>query len=42
VTEDYIRISVGLEDIEDIKADIAQALNQAVKKSGLSPSVLTE
>ena len=31
VTEDYIRISVGLEDIEDIKADIDQALNQAVK-----------
>ncbi|RJO62507.1 MAG: O-acetylhomoserine aminocarboxypropyltransferase/cysteine synthase [Dehalococcoidia bacterium] len=31
VTADYIRISVGLEDIEDIKADIDQALKQAVK-----------
>ena len=26
VTEDYIRLSVGLEDVEDIKADIDQAL----------------
>jgi O-acetylhomoserine (thiol)-lyase len=26
VTEDYIRLSVGLEDIEDIKADLNQAL----------------
>ena len=26
VTEDYIRLSVGLEDIEDLKADIDQAL----------------
>jgi len=25
-TPDYIRLSVGLEDIEDIKADIDQAL----------------
>ncbi|OGO38749.1 MAG: O-acetylhomoserine aminocarboxypropyltransferase [Chloroflexi bacterium RBG_16_57_8] len=31
VTEDYIRISVGLEDIEDIKEDIDQALNKAAK-----------
>jgi O-acetylhomoserine (thiol)-lyase len=31
VTADYIRISVGLEDIDDIKADIDQALKQAVK-----------
>jgi O-acetylhomoserine (thiol)-lyase len=31
VTADYIRISVGLEDIEDIKADIDQALKQALK-----------
>ncbi len=31
VTEDYIRISVGLEDIEDIKEDIDQALRKAVK-----------
>jgi cystathionine beta-lyase/cystathionine gamma-synthase len=30
VTEDYIRISVGLEDIEDIKEDIDQALKKAV------------
>jgi O-acetylhomoserine (thiol)-lyase len=26
VTEDYIRVSVGIEDIEDIKADLDQAL----------------
>ena len=26
VTEDYIRLSIGLEDLEDIKADIDQAL----------------
>ncbi|MFP4355296.1 MAG: O-acetylhomoserine aminocarboxypropyltransferase/cysteine synthase family protein [Phycisphaerae bacterium] len=26
VTEEYIRLSVGIEDIEDIKADLAQAL----------------
>jgi len=31
VTEDYIRISVGLEDIEDIKEDIDQALGKAIK-----------
>lgn len=31
VTEDYIRLSIGLEDIEDIKADIDQALKKAVK-----------
>jgi O-acetylhomoserine (thiol)-lyase len=30
VTEDYIRLSVGLEDVEDIKADIDQALKKAV------------
>ena len=29
VTPDYIRLSVGLEDIEDIKADIDQALRVA-------------
>jgi O-acetylhomoserine (thiol)-lyase len=29
VSQDYIRISVGLEDIEDIKADIDQALRKA-------------
>jgi O-acetylhomoserine (thiol)-lyase len=31
VTEDYIRLSIGLEDVEDIKEDINQALNVAVK-----------
>ena len=30
VTEDYIRLSIGLEDVEDIQADIDQALKQAV------------
>ena len=30
VTEDYLRLSVGLEDIGDIQADIDQALRQAV------------
>ena len=29
VTADYIRLSVGLEDIEDIQADIDQALKKA-------------
>ena len=27
VTQDYVRLSVGLEDVEDLKADIDQALN---------------
>jgi len=31
VTEDYIRLSVGLEDVEDIEADIDQALKIATK-----------
>jgi O-acetylhomoserine (thiol)-lyase len=30
VTEDYIRLSVGIEDVEDIKEDIDQALRRAV------------
>jgi O-acetylhomoserine (thiol)-lyase len=30
VSEDYLRLSVGIEDVEDIKADIDQALRQAV------------
>ena len=30
VTEDYIRLSVGIEDVEDIKEDIDQALRKAV------------
>ncbi len=29
VTEDFIRLSIGLEDVEDIKEDIDQALKQA-------------
>ncbi len=29
VTADYIRLSIGLEDVEDIKADIEQALQKA-------------
>jgi len=29
VTQDYIRLSIGLEDIEDIKADLDQALAKA-------------
>ena len=33
VTDDYIRLSVGLEDIEDIKEDIDQALKTATKGS---------
>lgn len=31
VTEDYIRLSIGLEDVEDIKNDIDQALRKAAK-----------
>jgi O-acetylhomoserine (thiol)-lyase len=31
VTADYIRLSIGLEDIEDIKADLDQALRQAAQ-----------
>ena len=31
VTEDFIRVSVGLEDVEDITEDIDQALRKAVK-----------
>jgi O-acetylhomoserine (thiol)-lyase len=26
VTDDYVRLSIGLEDVEDIKGDIDQAL----------------
>jgi len=29
VTEDFIRLSIGIEDVEDIKEDIDQALRQA-------------
>ena len=31
VTEDFIRLSIGLEDIEDIKEDIDQALKKAAR-----------
>jgi O-acetylhomoserine (thiol)-lyase len=31
VTEDYIRLSIGIEDVEDIQEDIDQALSTAVK-----------
>lgn len=31
VTDDFIRLSIGLEDVEDIKEDIQQALEKAVK-----------
>jgi O-acetylhomoserine (thiol)-lyase len=30
-TPDYVRLSVGLEDVADIQADIDQALRVAVK-----------
>ncbi len=32
VTEDYIRLSIGLEDINDIKEDLDQALKKSVKQ----------
>ena len=32
VTEDYIRLSIGIEDVEDITEDIDQALRAAVKQ----------
>ena len=31
ITDDYVRVSVGLEDIEDIKADLDQALKASQK-----------
>ncbi len=31
VTEDFIRLSIGLENVEDIKEDIDQALKKAVR-----------
>ncbi len=34
VTADYIRLSIGLEDVEDITADIDQALKKAVIAGG--------
>ena len=31
VTPDYVRLSIGIEDVEDIKADIDQALKASQK-----------
>jgi O-acetylhomoserine (thiol)-lyase len=31
VTPDFIRVSVGIEDVEDIIADLDQALSKAVQ-----------
>ena len=31
VTPDLVRLSIGLEGIEDLKADLAQALKKATK-----------
>jgi len=31
VTDDYVRLSVGIEDFEDIKDDLDQALRAAAK-----------
>jgi len=31
VTPDYVRLSIGIEDVEDIKADIDQALQASQK-----------
>jgi O-acetylhomoserine (thiol)-lyase len=31
VTSDYVRLSIGIEDVEDIKADIDQALKASQK-----------
>jgi len=31
VTEDYVRLSIGLEDIEDIREDLDQALRSATR-----------
>ena len=31
VTADYVRLSIGIEDVEDIKADIDQALKASQK-----------
>ncbi len=35
VTPDFIRLSVGLEDVEDIKEDISQALRGISQSAGL-------
>jgi O-acetylhomoserine (thiol)-lyase len=31
VTEDYVRLSVGIEDFEDLKEDLDQALQASAK-----------
>jgi cystathionine beta-lyase/cystathionine gamma-synthase len=28
ITDDMVRVSVGIEDVEDLRADLAQALEQ--------------
>jgi len=33
VTEDMIRVSVGIEDFDDIKADFEQAIERAFKET---------
>jgi O-acetylhomoserine (thiol)-lyase len=38
VTPDYVRLSIGLEDIEDIKADLAQALEASQTAPNTRPS----
>jgi O-acetylhomoserine (thiol)-lyase len=32
VTQDYIRLSIGLENVEDLKQDLDQALQAAIKQ----------
>jgi len=34
VTPDYVRLSIGIEDVEDIKADIGQALKASQQRTG--------
>ncbi|MGD0263133.1 MAG: O-acetylhomoserine aminocarboxypropyltransferase/cysteine synthase family protein [Verrucomicrobiota bacterium] len=34
VTPDYVRLSIGIEDVEDIKADIDQALKASQQRTG--------
>jgi O-acetylhomoserine (thiol)-lyase len=37
VTEDFVRLSIGLEDVEDIKEDIDQALRKTVRTKDRKP-----
>ncbi len=39
VTPDYIRLSIGIEHIDDILADIDQALDKAAKKATAKAAV---